>query len=246
MVSPGPIANPLDRLFFMPWVGKRTESIQRLFELMFTNSDNTAADAVIRLLGGTQNVMRFLSNEGVDGIRINRTISELLTYYYDLTRSGCCQSGSTNLARSVGDVLTTVRQISPAYACRVDKERCMAESGEDSATPATVSELLARVSTDPRFRQVYDQMLRCRTGKQRLQRGLRGFKSNLRRFAHKTGSLGGIANDVGVVEFSTGYVATLVVMSCRCSATMAARESCIAEVAEVIITDWAETGAIVR
>lgn len=63
-------------------IGNRTAAQQ--MELMLIRSDNEATDALIRNLGGTRTVQRWLEWNGLDGIRIDRTIARLLSDPRDL------------------------------------------------------------------------------------------------------------------------------------------------------------------
>ena len=67
--SPGLMANPVDRLYFLPFDAVRTYSVEQLTGFMLRNSDNTATDALLPRLGGTAALTEFLVHElHVDGI----------------------------------------------------------------------------------------------------------------------------------------------------------------------------------
>ena len=53
-------------------------SARRHMELMLTKSDNRATDVLIKDLGGPAAVQAWLSFHGMDGIRVDRTIAQLL------------------------------------------------------------------------------------------------------------------------------------------------------------------------
>ncbi|MEO6580795.1 MAG: serine hydrolase [Sphingomicrobium sp.] len=59
-------------------------SAAQLIELMLTHSDNAATDALINNLGGPGTVQTWLNFNGLYGIRIDRTISQLLRSRRDL------------------------------------------------------------------------------------------------------------------------------------------------------------------
>jgi len=63
-------------------IGGRSAS--QLIELMLTHSDNAATDALIRNLGGPGTVQTWLNFNGLYGIRIDRTIAQLLRSPRDL------------------------------------------------------------------------------------------------------------------------------------------------------------------
>lgn len=63
-------------------IGSR--SAAQLIELMLTRSDNAATDVLIRNLGGAGHVQQWLNLNGLHGIRIDRTIAQLLRDKRDL------------------------------------------------------------------------------------------------------------------------------------------------------------------
>ena len=63
-------------------IGGRSAS--QLMDLMLTRSDNAATDALIRNLGGPGEVQTWLNWNGLSGIRIDRTIAQLLHSPRDL------------------------------------------------------------------------------------------------------------------------------------------------------------------
>jgi beta-lactamase class A len=62
----------------------RGRSADRLIELMLINSDNYATDLILRDLGGPQTVQAWLAQNKLSGIRIDRTIGQLLRDRRDL------------------------------------------------------------------------------------------------------------------------------------------------------------------
>ncbi len=63
-------------------IGSR--SAAQLIELMLTRSDNLATDVLIRNLGGPLQVQQWLNFNNLSGIRIDRTIAQLLSAKRDL------------------------------------------------------------------------------------------------------------------------------------------------------------------
>ncbi|MEO8141815.1 MAG: serine hydrolase [Sphingomicrobium sp.] len=63
-------------------IGSR--SAAQLIELMLTRSDNAATDVLIRNLGGPGSVQEWLNFNNLPGIRIDRTIAQLLSAKRDL------------------------------------------------------------------------------------------------------------------------------------------------------------------
>jgi beta-lactamase class A len=73
------------RRSLLDMVGGRTAAGQ--IELMLTRSDNVATDRLISNLGGPQVVQEWLNFHGFTGLRIDRTISQLLSARRDLRDS---------------------------------------------------------------------------------------------------------------------------------------------------------------
>ena len=86
--TPGPLTNSLDRLYFCPFDIARTETLGSLLRYALRQSDNTAADAILRRVGGVLAVQEFLSSSHVEEICITRTIRELLRSPYSCRATG--------------------------------------------------------------------------------------------------------------------------------------------------------------
>ena len=230
---PGPVSNPIDRMFYLPW-RSRTETQKRLFDFMLVYSDNTSADSILLCAGGPTAISAFAASVGVEGIEIRRSISDLLTYYYDLPAPRLNRS---ELAL-VGTRLLTVRRLMRPFRCRPDKERRLVEARQDTCTPRAMTRLLKVVSADPRFERTRDGMRGCVTGAARIARGLERSGQRIRGFLHKTGTLGGIVNDVGIVERDDGHRIVVSVMTYCASVPLAAREEVVAQVADMIMKEF--------
>ncbi len=59
-------------------------SVRKLMARMLINSDNHAADVLFKDVGGPDAVQAWLSDNGVKGVRVDRTIAELLSAKRDL------------------------------------------------------------------------------------------------------------------------------------------------------------------
>jgi hypothetical protein len=75
----------------------------------------------------------------------------------------------------------------------------------------------------------------CAGGRGRIRKGLSDCRGLVEQFAHKTGSVGGIANDVGIVKFSDGSFATMCIMTCLGTVSVEVRDAQIAAAARVIV-----------
>lgn len=141
---------------------------QSLMELMITRSNNEATDGLIKVVGGFENVNRWLARNGITGQRLDHTMATLVR-----------DDGKVDPARVI-DTRT-------------------------SSTPRSMIALLAAIDRggvlSPESRAVLlDTMTRTSTGKTRIRAGLP--EGTL--VAHKTGTLSGVTDDVGIVRLPDG------------------------------------------
>ncbi len=229
--SPGPASNPLDRLFFLPWNSKRSKSIDELFDLMLIDSDNTAADAILARVGGPKVVQAHLEALGIEGIHFTRSLSDLLTHFYDLRLA---TPGAGSLQRSAS-IIRNLCALHPPFTGHPTRELGLVESGTDTATPAAMTRLLQLAFSGSRFGLLQKTMRACRNGPRRMPRGLQATRIPIASLAHKTGSLGGITNDVGVVALASRFKVAVSVLSYGSSVPLRLREEAIAECIKVIM-----------
>lgn len=137
--------------------------VRRLMARMIINSDNRAADTLLKDVGGPHALHTWLHQNGVTGVRVDRTIAELLRDKRDLW------------------------------------------DRRDSSTPVGMVLLLKRIYKadliKPESRNyLLDLMARCETGKNRMKALLPGVPVE-----HKTGTLNGLADDVGFITMPDGH-----------------------------------------
>jgi len=136
--------------------------VRSLMARMIIHSDNRATDILLKDLGGPTALHDWLKNNGVSGLRVDRTIAQLLGDRRDLW------------------------------------------DRRDSATPHAMVDLLGRIYRaeliKPASRNyLLDLMSRCETGKNRMKALLPGVP-----IEHKTGTLNGLADDVGFITLPDG------------------------------------------
>ena len=139
------------------------QSARSLMARMLIHSDNHATDILLKDLGGPTALHDWLSQSGVTGLRVDRTISQLLSDKRDL----------------------------------FDRR--------DSSTPTAMVDLLRRIYRaeliKPESRNyLLDLMAQCETGKNRMKALLPGVP-----IEHKTGTLNGLADDVGFITMPDGH-----------------------------------------
>ena len=202
-------------------------SLRNLLELMLLISDNSATDVVLRAAGGAEAVTRRMRALGVDGIRVERPTVELIADHLGITppaSSPLTMERYRELARGV------TPEAAKAAAARFDSDP------RDTATPEAMVALLAKIwrkqaltaeSTD----LLLDIMRRSQTGAGRIK----GLLPPDTAVSHKTGTIGGTTNDVGIVTLpeGAGHVVTVVFVK-GSDLDVEKRERAIAHVARAI------------
>lgn len=197
-------------------------SLANLIEVMITYSDNTATDLCLALAGGPAAVTATMRELGIEGLRVDRSTAAILKDFYDI------EAGRDGLA----EVIATARR-DPQ---RVDAPRADFEADErDQSTPQAMLSLLialragntmSTASTD----FLLGAMSRTVTKPDRL--GLLLPRNT--KIRHKTGTVGGVANDVGFISLPNGGEFTIVVFSKSSNTPPADRERAVAEVARTL------------
>lgn len=186
-------------LLFHPGVAL---SIENIMELAIVISDNSAADLMLREAGGPAAVTERMKTLGLDGIRVDRSIAKLLADWGGIRTL----PPETEWTRDMWDRLFDAVPEEEHMMAR----RLQTRDPRDTATPADMTKLLARIYRKDMFSPTYatklwEVMERCQTGKARLK----GMLPPGTDVAHKTGSVGGVVNDIGVITLpgNAGHVA---------------------------------------
>lgn len=196
-----PGSGTLTELFNKPGV---ILSLRNLTELMLLISDNSATDIVLRTAGGSSAVTARMRALGIEGIRVDRPTSLLIGDFSGV--QGLPASGEVSIEefrqRSVG--LTPEQRAAAAIAFSSDPK--------DTSTPEAMARLLERVwrkeaLTPASSDLLLDIMRRSTTGGARIK----GMLPPWIEVAHKTGTIGGTTNDVGIIELpdGAGHVVTV-------------------------------------
>jgi len=181
------------------WSGGRTvrRTVDSLFALMLRSSDNTATDMILNMSGGPNAATRRVRELGVSGVEVDRseartfadlvgisdTIPESALYRYQYFR---------------------MRDALPQSYRDAARERYGSDP-RDTSTPNGMTELLARIhagaglSPESRSRML-DVMASSRSGPRRMK----GLLPASAVVAHKTGTMGGAINDVGIITLPAG------------------------------------------
>lgn len=178
-----------------------TLSAANLIELMMRVSDNTATDMLVADLGGPFVVQRWLDRNQLAGVRMDRTIAQLV-----LDNLGLPLLRGKTAAQTLWASDKPADEVRPEISARFDIDP------RDGATALGVASFLQRLDRGELLGKdmrgfLFDVMSRCETGADRIP----GQLPTGTRVEHKTGTLGGISNDVGIVTLPDGrrYVITV-------------------------------------
>ncbi|MFN2447150.1 MAG: serine hydrolase [Vicinamibacterales bacterium] len=210
-------------LFDLPGVSM---SLSNLANMMMMISDNSATDILLARVGGAAPVNTRMRALGLDGIRVDRTIQELVLDF-----------GGHDTERMKTMLLPELRPLMRRppldEAARLARHDQNASDLRDQATPRDMTRLLEMLwrgsVVDPEAsKAMLELMKRCRTGAARIK----GLLPPDTVVAHKTGSLGGTVDDLGIIYLpdGAGHVA-ISVLSKRTLADSGDVERVIAELA---------------
>jgi beta-lactamase class A len=203
-------------------------SVRNLMELMLLISDNSATDVMLRTAGGAEAVTARMRSLGIEGINVNRSTAQLISDWI----------GVTGLPP---EDQWTPALLSKAYnAVKAEEQQAAAKKFDadprDTSTPDGMARLLERIYKKDILKPdtsdlLLDIMRRCRTGEARL----RGLLPAGTEIAHKTGTIGGTTNDVGIITLpeDAGHVAVAVFVKAS-KKDVAARERAIAEIGRAV------------
>lgn len=203
-------------------------SVRNLLELMLLISDNSATDVCLRLAGGPEAVTARMRAVGIKGIDVNRSTVRLIADWAGIALLPPESELSPTVFRNLSNAVKPEEK--KAAAAKFDADP------RDTATPEGMVVLLERVYRKDLLKPesaelLLDIMRRCRTGEARLK-GLLPIGTVV---AHKTGTIGGTTNDVGIVTLpdDAGHVAITVFVKSS-DKEVSVRERTIAEIARAV------------
>jgi beta-lactamase class A len=183
-----PGSGTLTSLFNKPGVAL---SLRNVLELMLLISDNTAADISLRTARGGAAVTRKMHELGVDGIRVDRPTVRLIGDWIGVKNLPGDDTPPDQF-RVLSAAVTPEQRKAAADAFDVDPR--------DTSTPEAMATLLRKIwrkeALSPASSDLLlDIMRRCQTGQARI----RGMLPPETEVMHKTGTIGGTTDDVGIV-----------------------------------------------
>jgi len=203
-------------------------SVRNLMELMLLISDNSATDVCLRLAGGPEAVTARMRTLGLNGIDVNRSTLRLIADFVGVTELPPEKEWSPTLFATLASTLKPEQNKAAAAK--------FAEDPRDTATPDDMVMLLKRIYRKDLLKRdsaelLLDIMRRCRTGETRLK----GLLPTGTEVAHKTGTIGGSTNDVGIITLpdNAGDVAIAVFVKSS-EKEVPQRERAIAEIGRAV------------
>ena len=181
----------------------KTSSVEKLIELMIRNSDNTATDHLLRLVGGPAAVTRHMRALGIKDLDVNRSTAEIVaaSWGYKLPPPG--ERTRKNISHAIA-ATPEEKRVESARQFLADLKD--PRRAKDTTTPDAMAALLERLADGKALGAsstalLIDNMENCRTGSHRMKYELpRGTM-----VAHKTGTLTRVTtNDVGIVRLPYG------------------------------------------
>jgi len=201
-------------------------SVNNLIESMIVRSDNTATDVLVKLVGGPAAVTAWVKAQGVEGLRVDGDTSTLIGRFYGVPTG-----------QPVFPYLEKAVAANPALETLSDGPNPSYDNDpRDTSTPNAMVALLSRIADGRALsasstKVLLGAMERCVTGRNRLQ----GMLPAGTVVQHKTGTLGGTVNDVGLVTLPDGRGQFAIAVFVKKSALSEdARAKAIAEVTRTI------------
>lgn len=215
------------------WPGRRTYTALELITAAVQNSDNTAADVLMKRIGGPGALTAWLRQEGFEETRVDRYERELQIEAHGMPsfRPEWARPEAFDAARNAVPADTRLTALN-AYL-RDPRDRASARSMLAFLSRLNVGELLTPASTQ-RLMQILHG---TQTGRDRLSAGL----PKGARFAHKTGTSGvdlGInlaVNDAGIAVLPDGRSYAMTAFLAGSRLETAAADAVLADLARVLV-----------
>lgn len=203
-------------------------SLRNLLELMLLISDNSATDLVLQAAGGSAAVTARMRELGIDGIDVNRPTINLISDWVGTTEHISDSLVTPSAYREARRAVSREDRQRAADAFNVDPR--------DTATPEAMGRLLKLIWDGDALSEestalLLDIMRRSTTGTGRIK----GMLAPQTEVAHKTGTIGGTTNDVGIITLpdGAGHVVTVLFVK-ESTRDVEDRERAIAHIARAI------------
>ena len=207
--------------------------LSRLVELALAHSDNTASDALLRVAGGPEAVSRRMRAIGVEGVRVDRSLRRIFADYRGIDAPEGPEGWTFREFQARSAAVPRTGRDSAGAAFLEDPR----DTGTAEAVVALLAALHEGEGLDPAGRTLLLEALRgTATGPNRIRAGVPAGTE----VAHKTGTLGALSHDVGIVTLPDGGTLLLAVLV-RSDAPAEERERLIAALARAAWARFAGT-----
>jgi len=199
-------------------------SVANLIDVMITNSDNTATDILLEVIGGPGEVTQAVRDIDISGQRVDRNTAEILRDFYQLP------------GPALADAVAGYAKADPGLMARLpDPSPTFEQDPRDQSSPSAMLELLLAIDNGSALSAnsrdfLLAAMTRTRSSKNRL----RGLLPKGTPVAHKTGTIGGVANDVGFVTLPDGRRFAAVIFTKSSTTPMLDRDRAVAEISRTL------------
>jgi beta-lactamase class A len=207
-------------------------SVLNLLELMLTQSNNNATDRILDIVGGPDAVTAWVRKAGINDLQVDRSVNTLLNEFYGFAPGAASMISFLSRWPTEAEREMVNNSPNPAFDASL----------KDTCTPRAMCDLLEVLFTtdclSPNSRALlFDVMARCQTGPGRIK----GLLPAGTIVAHKTGTIGGAINDVGVVMLpgSRGRLALAIFTRDSEISPYAAREPIMAELSRAVFDHFA-------
>ena len=210
--------------------------LRELIRLTIAESDNTAADLLMRLIGGPQTVTAMLRQGGITGISVDRYERVFQPEIYGMRGFGWDEVIDEPKFRAELKAL-------PADKRRLSLATYLRDDPRDKATPDASADLLEGLARgtwlrDPAHAQWLNRLMVDNAGgKDRIKAGLPAGSA----FAHRTGAslttdgISAATNDIGIVTLPDGRAFAIAIYLSGSTASADAREAAHAAVAKAAV-----------
>jgi beta-lactamase class A len=195
-------------------------------ELMLLISDNSATDIVLRLAGGSEAVTSKMRELGITGINVTRPTVRLISEWL-----GADLPPESDWTPNLWGHL--FESVPPAV--RKAAEAKFNDDPRDTAQPSAMADLLLKIYAKKLHKPesaelLLDIMRRCQTGDARIK----GMLPPNTELAHKTGSIGGTINDVGILTLPENAGHIVIALFVKQGTKSETSERAIAQIARTV------------
>jgi len=211
-------------------------SLYKLLRLMLLFSDNSAADALMRIAGSPQAVTEWLVRHGIHDLRVDRTERDLGDDWYGLTPGADTLGSAEEIRERRAQVPGAVHDSAAAAMLRDPRD-----TGSAAACVTVLERLWRGHLLSPAMTDTLKSLLsRCKTAPDRLP----GMLPKGTPVARKTGTGGMTAgvtvavNDVGVIRLPNGDDVAIAVLLGEPRGRIDRADRLIARVARTVYDAW--------